>query len=48
VVEPTTRLSDSREHDYLLVLEQASGERTIAVRVTDAADNQAVGKVVIR
>lgn len=47
VVEPTTRLSDSREHDYLLVLEQVPGERTIAVRVTDAADNQAVAKVVI-
>ncbi len=48
VVEPTTRLSDSREHDYLLVLEQVPGERAIAVRVTDAADNQAVAKVVVR
>jgi len=48
VVEPTTRLSDSREHDYLLVLEQVSGERTIAVRVTDAADNQAVAKIIVQ
>lgn len=46
---PTTRLSDSAEHDYLLELpELAAGERTIAVRVTDDYDNQAVAKVVIR
>jgi hypothetical protein len=46
---PTTRLSDSAEHDYALELpELAAGERTIAVRVTDDYDNQAVAKVVIR
>lgn len=49
LVLPTTRLSDSAEHDYLLELpELAAGERTIAVRVTDDYDNQAVAKVVIR
>jgi hypothetical protein len=48
LIEPTTRLSDSRQHDYLLVLEQASGERAIAVRVTDAAENFSVAKIVVR
>ena len=48
LIEPTTRLSDSRAHEYLLVLEQFSGERTIAVRVTDEFDNQAVAKIILR
>lgn len=49
VVEPTTRISDSREHDYNLALERISqGEHTIAVRVTDEFDNQSVAKVVVR
>jgi len=49
VVEPTTKLSDSQEHDYNLVLEGPSGaEHTIAVRVTDEYDNQAVAKAVVR
>lgn len=49
VVPPTTRLSDSREHDYVLVLDDgASRERTIAVRVSDDYDNQAVEKVIVR
>ncbi|MCL6544540.1 MAG: hypothetical protein K6T61_04890 [Bryobacteraceae bacterium] len=49
LVLPTTRLSDSAEHDYVLELPAlAAGERTIAVRVTDDYDNQAVAKVVIR
>jgi sugar lactone lactonase YvrE len=48
-VEPTTRLSDWREHDYRLRLERASpGEQTIAVRVTDEFQNQAVEKIVVR
>jgi hypothetical protein len=47
-VQPTTRLSDSREHDYELLLEAAPGERAIAVRVTDEYENQAVAKVVVR
>ncbi|MCS6954304.1 MAG: hypothetical protein RMK57_04640 [Bryobacterales bacterium] len=49
VAEPTTKLSDSRRHDYRLLVERASpGEQTVAVRVTDEYDNQAVEKVVVR
>lgn len=48
LIEPTTRLSDSREHHYVLVLEQAAGERAIAVRVTDEYENQAVAKIILR
>jgi sugar lactone lactonase YvrE len=49
VVEPTTKLSDSQEHDYNLALEAPAGaEHTIAVRVSDEYDNQAVAKAVVR
>lgn len=48
IVEPTTRLSDSREHDYVLIVDKNSPEVTIAVRVTDEADNTAAEKVVVR
>ena len=48
-IQPTTRLTDSREHDYLLTLDgMAPGEHTIAVRVSDEFDNQAVEKMVTR
>jgi sugar lactone lactonase YvrE len=48
-VEPTTRLSDSRQHDYVLTLENLpAGEHTVAVRVTDEYDNQSVAKTVVR
>jgi hypothetical protein len=48
VVYPTTRITDSRTHDYLLELPRTpAGEQTIAVRVTDEFDNQAVSKVVV-
>jgi len=48
-VEPTTRLTDSLDHDYVLTLDSApSGEVTVAVRVQDDHDNQAVEKVVVR
>ncbi len=47
--EPTTRLTDSAEHDYVLSLDGlAAGETTVAVRVTDYYDNQAVDKAVIK
>ena len=47
--EPTTRLTDSSEHDYALSLDNvAAGEVTVAVRVTDYYDNQAVEKIVVR
>ena len=49
VVEPTTRLSDSRAHEYLLSIEApGAGEHTVAVRVTDAFDNQTVEKTIVR
>jgi sugar lactone lactonase YvrE len=47
VVEPTTRLTDSSEHDYRVQVD-AQGETTIAVRVADEYENQAVAKVVVR
>ncbi|MGP8245684.1 MAG: hypothetical protein ACLQVN_14345 [Bryobacteraceae bacterium] len=45
---PVTKLSDSMELDYVLTLAAGPGEHTIAVRVTDDYDNQAVEKVVAR
>ena len=49
MVEPVTRLSDSQDLDYSLTVEKlAGGEHTLAVRVTDDYDNQAVEKVVVR
>jgi sugar lactone lactonase YvrE len=49
VVEPTTKLSDSREHEYIVLLPLPPGkEQTVAVRVTDEYDNQAVAKVVVK
>ena len=47
--EPTTRLTDSAEHDFALSLEGfAPGETIVALRVTDYYDNQFVGKVVAK
>ena len=48
VAAPVTRLSDSLELDYELTLDAAPGEHTIAVRVADEDDNQAVDKVVVK
>jgi hypothetical protein len=48
VVEPTTRLTDSEEHDYRFQVDGGAGEATIAVRVSDAYDNQAVAKTVVK
>jgi hypothetical protein len=48
VAEPTTRLTDSQEHDYRFQVEGGAGEATIAVRVSDAYDNQAVAKTVVK
>ena len=50
-VEPTTRLTDSTEHDYRVSVDRAAGntsEVTIAVRVADEYENQAVGKIVVK
>jgi len=48
VVEPTTRLTDSEEHDYRFEVDRGPGEATIAVRVSDAYENEAVAKTVVK
>ncbi|MCU1337448.1 MAG: repeat protein [Bryobacterales bacterium] len=49
VVEPTTRLTDSNEHDYRIALaNRPPGEVTVAVRVEDTYGNQAVAKTVLK
>ena len=50
VVEPTTRLTDSEEHDYRFQADRGAqaAETTVAVRVTDGNANEAVAKVVVR
>ncbi|HEY3826567.1 MAG TPA: hypothetical protein VGL82_18520 [Bryobacteraceae bacterium] len=48
VVDPVTKLSDSKALDYSLELKDLKpGEHTIAVRATDEFDNTAVEKLVI-
>jgi hypothetical protein len=49
VVQPTTRLTDSQEHEYNLTIPDAGpGEHTVAIRVSDEFDNQAVAKVIVK
>jgi hypothetical protein len=48
LIQPVTKLSDSPEEDYHLVIDRGSGEQVIAVRVNDEYDNQAVDKVVVK
>ena len=48
VVEPTTRLADSREHDYRFQVDRGQGEVTIAVRVRDEYANEAAAKTVVK
>jgi sugar lactone lactonase YvrE len=48
VVEPTTRLTDSQELDYRFQVDGSASETTIAVRVSDAFENQAVAKMVVK
>jgi sugar lactone lactonase YvrE len=48
VVEPTTRLTDSTEHDYRVLVDAGAGEATVAVRVSDEYENQAVAKAVVK
>ncbi|MBL8234869.1 MAG: hypothetical protein JNL98_40590 [Bryobacterales bacterium] len=48
-VQPASRLADALELDYVLEVERSgSGEVTIAVRVTDEFENQAVDKATVR
>jgi hypothetical protein len=47
--EPTTRITDSLQHDYEVTLpKQAGNEFAIAVRAADERDNVAVRKVMLR
>ena len=49
LIDPTVRLSDSKELEFQLLLDRPTqGELTIAVRVTDEFDNQSVAKTNIR
>jgi hypothetical protein len=49
MAQPVTKLSDSPEEEYHLVLDRAApGEQVIAIRVNDEFDNQAVDKVVVK
>ncbi|HVP00398.1 MAG TPA: hypothetical protein VMT15_20140 [Bryobacteraceae bacterium] len=48
VAEPTTRLTDSLEHDYRVDVDKGFGETTIAVRVSDENDNQSVAKIIVK
>jgi hypothetical protein len=48
VAAPVTKLSDSHELDYALSVEAAPGEHTLAVRVKDDYDNEAVEKAVVK
>jgi hypothetical protein len=49
LVAPVTGLSDSHDLSYDLTLDHiAPGEHTLAVRVEDDYDNQAVGKAVVQ
>jgi ligand-binding sensor domain-containing protein len=48
IVSPVTKLSDSLELDYALSLDATPGEHTVVVKVTDANDNTAVEKTVVK
>jgi hypothetical protein len=49
MAQPVSKLSDSPEEEYHLVLDRAvPGEQVIAVRVTDEFENQAVDKIVVK
>jgi hypothetical protein len=49
IVQPVSKLSDSPEEEYRLLLDRASpGEQVIAVRVSDEFDNQTTDKVVVK
>jgi hypothetical protein len=48
VTQPTTRITDSKEHEYRIELARPSGETTVAVRVTDEFENQSVAKTILK
>jgi sugar lactone lactonase YvrE len=48
IAAPVTKLSDSPELDYVLTLDAAPGEHTLAVRAVDEFENLGVEKIVVR
>jgi hypothetical protein len=49
LIDPVSRLSDSPEEEYHLLIDRpSSSEQVIAIRVNDEFDNQAVDKVVVK
>jgi sugar lactone lactonase YvrE len=49
LIDPLSRLSDSPQEEYHLVIDRPSAdEQVIAVRVSDEFDNQAVDKIVVK
>ena len=49
LVEPTTRITDAKEHEYVIAFDKGVGsEQSIAVRVSDQFDNQTVEKTILR
>lgn len=49
LIEPTTRITDAKEHAYAIAFEKGPvSEQTIAVRVSDQFDNQSVEKTLLR
>jgi hypothetical protein len=47
-LEPSTKLTDSREHTYNVTVDRPAGELTVAVRVTDENENHSVEKTVVK
>jgi hypothetical protein len=48
-IEPKTKVSDAQDEEYSVAIDRPGpGEVTIAVRVTDSYDNQAVDKAVVK
>jgi len=49
LIDPLSRLSDSPEEEYHLLIDRPSAdEQVVAVRVSDEFDNQAVDKIVVK
>ncbi|MEO8660529.1 MAG: hypothetical protein ABI693_18815 [Bryobacteraceae bacterium] len=48
VAEPTTRLTDSQQHEYALTIDKPEGEVTVTVRVSDRLDNMSAASTVVK
>ena len=47
MVEPTTRITDSQEHDYRFTIANGAAAAVVAIRVSDSYDNQSVAKTTV-